>query len=308
MLADYVLHHITLKTLQGEDEKEEEKDAAANDDEKREEVREASSQAERNNGIMEDAKSRKRRERETSKGNLKKGVQALVRDLGGVEPRIIAERLGVSLPRISEAAAMLKEQGAIKVVRNLPYLASLRKSNATYYLDALKPTALHDTLMKEIWKSNIDLGGRSRDYAFEHDGKTWNTDGLLDNSGGRFILEVMTGEQGEGSSLEHVLDKIGAYSTQIGYNGIREVVVVVLEQMYAERLRKEMAFAAKRVNSEKEMAGDVHGKKSAESGVASVFVSTLRRSEEKLELESLLLHGDATSYHKNLRLRSSIAK
>lgn len=258
--------------------------------------------------MEEDAKSRKRKERETSKGNLKEGVQALVRDLGGVEPRIIAERLGVPLPRISEAAAMLKEQGAIKVVKNLPYIDSLRKSNATYYLDALKPTALHDTLMNEVWKWNIDLGGRSRDYAFEHDGKTWNTDGLLDNTGGRFILEVMTGEQGEGSSLEHVLDKIGAYSTQIGYNGIRGVVVVVLEQMYAERLRKEIASTSQRVNSEREIVGDVHPKKSAEYGVASVFVSTLRRSEEKLQLESLLLHGNPTSYHKNLRLRSSVVK
>ncbi len=277
LLADYVLHHITLKTLLGEEEEEGEIDAAGKESEKRDRHVDETRRVEQEQKVEgDDSESEKRRKIERSGTNLKEKVLGLVRDLGGVEPHVVAQRLGVFLPRVSEVVKGLKETGFIKVARNLPFIASLKKANAVYYLDAEKPTALHDTLMNEIWKRNMGLNGRCTDYSFECGDKTWHTDGLLENTGGCFILEVVAASEYD----ERVIEQLRAYSTQVGHRGIRGVVVVVLNRRCLARVRKEVADRG--------------------IGLGKGLLTNLQSKDEKLQLENLLLRGEPAVYHRNL--------
>nr|MDO8134510.1 hypothetical protein [Candidatus Njordarchaeum guaymaensis] len=130
---------------------------------------------------------------------------AVVRELGGVEPSSIVERLAISLSRVGEAGRKLVAEGLVRIGRNIPDLRSRSRANAAFYLDAGKATALHDVVMNEIWKRNIELGGKSRDYSFQRSEKTWHTDGLLDNAGGKFLLDVVAGRYDSG-----VLERVEA--------------------------------------------------------------------------------------------------
>jgi predicted transcriptional regulator len=305
LVADYALNYITLGTLLGGEQGIED-------------VREEASEEEKDIGVDrvqlaastdgDKTLSRTKREAESNgkakvKGKekeLEKKVLTLVRELGGVQPRVVAERLNVPLPYVSEAVSGLKREQLVKISRNLPYIDSLRKANAIYYLDASRPTALHDTLTNILWKRNIELGGRSKDYCFEYNGKTWYTDGLLENNGGKFMLEIV----GSKIELDRVLGQVLAYMTQIGYNGIRGVVVVVLDRRDAEKLRRKITDIILGSNvmegrETKDMPSTLVVDSTKRRNV--VLVSTLRGREEKLQLESLLLRGDATAYHKNPR-------
>lgn len=62
--------------------------------------------------------------------------------------------------------------------------------------------------------------------------------------------------------------------------GLGGVMIVAVENSCLEKLRAKIAE-----------------KLSARSSV--VFVASLRSKHEKLQFESLLKHGDSTSYHKN---------
>jgi hypothetical protein len=95
--------------------------------------------------------------------DVRENFLSIVRKLRGVEPHIVAEMLSVPLWRISKVGGELKEAGLIKIVNSLPYLTSLSKANATYYIDAGRATALHDTLMNMVWARNSALGGRCRE-------------------------------------------------------------------------------------------------------------------------------------------------
>ncbi|WXG46152.1 MAG: hypothetical protein WED05_05735 [Candidatus Atabeyarchaeum deiterrae] len=264
LLADYVLHHIQLGILtgEGEDGADEGKTRLEKDDSSR---LEASDEAGSGTGDIENENKRLIRNR----------VLAVVKESGGIEPHAVAEKLGVRLPRVSEVAKSLRDEGLIKVARNIPFISSLKKSNAVFYLDAARPTVLHDTLMNEIWRWNSELGGRCRDYGFEYGGKTWCTDGLLENRGGSFILEVVAGDY-----EERIVEQLQAYSGKVGYMGIKGIVVVFLVIDCLVRVREEIA--------------------ASEIALHNVeLLTTLRSREEKLQFKSLLLHGRTMSYHRN---------
>nr|MDO8098064.1 DUF87 domain-containing protein [Candidatus Njordarchaeota archaeon] len=286
MLADYVLNHIKLQTLLGEGENGEKEEAERK--EAGEGIREEDTGRESEGGSKQ--KSAEEKEKDTDKQEegrqenegskvvdeqLREKVFLVVRKLVGVEPRIVAERLGVPLWRVSVVVRKLKEEGIIKVVRNLPYLASLKKANATYYLDSSKPTALHDTVMNIVWEWNIALGGKSRDFNFQCSGKTWCTDGLLVNTGGSFLLEVVAG-----NCTERVVEQLGAYSTQIGHMNIKGAIIVALDSHCLDRIREEVIG---------------RGVKLGEGW----FLTTLRSKDEKLQFRNLLLGGKTMAYHQN---------
>lgn len=42
----------------------------------------------------------------------------------GVEPHVVAERLGVGVPRVGEAVRVLIKEGLVKAARNVPDLRS----------------------------------------------------------------------------------------------------------------------------------------------------------------------------------------
>nr|MDO8099321.1 hypothetical protein [Candidatus Njordarchaeota archaeon] len=270
-LADYVLNHITLKTLLGEREREGEQEEEANRGKGEQDVEENrgrdSTNLERTGG------KRTASSESVEISTIQERILSIVRELGGVEPRVVADRVGAALWKISKAANVLKREGLLKIAKNLPFISSLKKPNATYYLDAGKPTALHDTLMNMVWEQNIKLGGRSRDYSFKFNCKTWFTDGMLENTGGRFLLEVVSDVKGDS---ERVLKQIEAYGSQIKYNSIRGVIVVVPRSSYAKKIREQVtAFSD------------------------GVFVFALLSREDKLQFKSLLSHGSTTSYHRN---------
>nr|MDO8100251.1 DUF87 domain-containing protein [Candidatus Njordarchaeota archaeon] len=295
LLADYALHHITLRTfLMGGVEEQEDGEqkgevkgngvTLVNDYIEEGEVVEGEQQetarkVEQAGGEEEALKQGDRRERERKeavKGEVvREKVLSIVRELSGVEPHIVAERLGVPLWRISKVAGELKEEGSIKILNSLPYLTSLSKANATYYLDAGRPTALHDTLMNMVWARNIALGGRCRDYSFEYGGKTWHTDGLLENVGACVLLEAVSGD-----CEERVIQQVQAYSAQVGYMGIKGVIVVFLSRGCLEKVRSEVAS---------------RGISLGEAGL----LTTLRSRDEKLQFENLLLRGKPAGYHRN---------
>jgi len=250
-LADYALHHIPLQTLLGEQQEEEE------------------AQGEKEEVVVNGWGA-------TSETILGK-VLSLVRELGGVEPHVVAGRLKVPLWKVSRVARRLKDKGVIKVAMNIPDLRSVKRANAAFYLDCEKLTALHDTVMNMVWERNVELGGRSRDFSFEHKGRTWHTDGLLENIGDSYILEVVAGEYGE-----RVIEQLQAYSTQIGHTRIRGVIVVMLNQDCLEKIREEAKG---------------NGMVIPETGL--MVLTMLRSSDEKKQLENLLLGGKPMAYHRN---------
>jgi len=131
--------------------------------------------------------------------------------------------------------------------------------------------------MNMVWEKNVKLGGRSRDFSFEYNGKTWHTDGLLENTGGSYLLEVVAGEY-DG----RVVEQLEAYSTQVGHMGIRGIIVVVLNQDCLERVRRE-----------------AKGKGMAIPESVLMVLTVLRSSNEKRQVVSLLLEGKPAAYHLN---------
>jgi hypothetical protein len=270
-LADYVLNHITIGTLLGESEREGDQEEEANREKIEQDVKENKSR---------DPKNWKRldwKRPESGDGlkisTIQERILSIVRELGGAEPRVVADMLRAPLWKISKAANLLKKKGLLRIAKNLPFISSLKKPNATYYLDAGRSTALHDTLMNMVWEQNIKLGGRSRDYSFHFNGKTSFTDGLLENTGGRFLLEVVTDAKGD---CGRVTKQIEAYRSQIGYNGIRGVIVVIMGRSCTEKLRERT--------------------RGFDNGI-SVFALLSR--EDKLQFRTLLLYGNVTGYHRN---------
>jgi len=285
LLADYVLHNIHLETLlsrgQGEGERKEEEKVNDNDKEEREEreARENKKEEETRTVVKEknetNVKEWRTKEIEGKADRLRERVLDLIKESGGIQPCVIAERLGLALPRVSEAVRRLVAKGLVKVTHTVPDLASPRRANSVYYLDASKPTALHDVVMNEIWMRNMELGGRSRDFSFEYCGRSWHTDGLLENTSGRFILEVVAGEYDD-----RILGQLEAYSTQLGHRGITGVIVVVLRNECLERIRRE-----------------VTSRRTIKLGGGLLI--TLRSRDEKLQFTSLLLGGQPVAYHQN---------
>jgi hypothetical protein len=128
-----------------------------------------------------------------------------------------------------------------------------------------------------VWERNVQLGGRSRDLSLEYNGKTWHTDGLLENTGGSYILEVVAGQY-DG----RIVGQLRAYTAQIGHTGIKGIIVVVLKQDCLERIREEVRSVGMIVPA---------------NGL--MVLTTLRSFDEKKQLENLLLRGKPTAYHHN---------
>jgi ribosomal protein S25 len=275
-LADYVLHHITLETLQGDKQKESDSEAKFVEDIDRS-IGDSSSVTGEETKRKDSKTEEEANNRKNGRNGLKQRIQVLINELGGVQPHVVAERLGISLPEVSETIRELKKEGLVKVARNLPYINSLKKANATYYLDAHRLTALHDTLMNIVWQRNIELGGTCRDYSFDYEGKSWHTDGVLENSGGKFLLEVVAG-----GYHEEVFGQLIAYLFQIRQDRyLKGVIVVAVDSVCLLKLREKAA-------------GDgmfLGGK---------LFITALRSVHEKQQFESLLKHGAVNVYHRNL--------
>nr|MDO8100092.1 hypothetical protein [Candidatus Njordarchaeota archaeon] len=285
LLADYVLGHVTLGNLAGNDregeeelEKKEELDVG-NISEVRgipEEGKEKEKPNQKNHVKGEEEAGEKKRKREM----LKEKVLGIVKEFGGVEPHVVAERLGVRLSKVSQVAGLLEMDGFVRIARNIPDLKNLDRPNVTFYLDPERETALHDTVMNLVWEKNISLGGGCKDYSFEYGGKTWHTDGLLGNIGVSVVLEVVAGNY-----EERVVQQIKAYSSQVGYMGIRGVVVVFLSRGCLEKVRSEVAG---------------RGISLGDAGL----LTALRSRDEKLQFENLLLRGKPAIYHRNATVGS----